>query len=341
MKILCRVDSNAKIGIGHLMRCLALSQALAQENISVTFLINEETLQICEDRGDWVGEIMILPTLLTTEDEIDWLKSNIIINKYQAILLDGYQFNYHYRRSLKSLNILLFMFDDNNNSGLLYADLVINSVNNAEELDYKTTTSNAILCLGIKYTVLRREFTQLTLSPWEQRTDLTIIMGGSDPSDLTLPMIEVLQQQNSNMPINIITGSAYTKVKELEQFTNLTNLDIVHHDNCQQVAKVFSDSRLVISAAGSSQNELLACATPAFLVVVAENQLNSAQEAKAKCVCEVYNYLEYPDIDKLIEKALLLWQQEKLLKLMHHNSTGLRNISGANRVVDKIIQVLN
>jgi len=340
MKILCRVDGNTRIGTGHLMRCLALSQAFESENISFTFVIHEETLELCQDRDDWVGEIVVVPEKLSQEDEISWLESNVEHTQFQAMLIDGYQFNSQYRFKLKSLNIPLLMFDDNNDSGMLYADLVINCVINALALDYTTTAPGAVLCLGSEYTVLRREFTEQTVSPWEQRTCLTIIMGGSDPMNISLPLLEALQKQNAKMPIHLITGTANPAIDNLKCFINKSTLDLHHHHNCQNVARIFSKSKLVVSAAGSSQNELLACATPTLLTVIADNQLNASQNAEQQGTSDVHNYLQNPDVNELAAKSIVLWKSEDKLKAMHNKANKLRDVCGAGRIVQEVIKLI-
>jgi UDP-2,4-diacetamido-2,4,6-trideoxy-beta-L-altropyranose hydrolase len=342
-KIMFRVDANATMGTGHLMRCLALAQALKKQHISSTFVVSDEAAAICKSRQDWVGEIITLPGNIDTIEELEYIKSVYIQDACDALVLDGYQFDSDYRQALSADIACLILFDDSNYSGKLFADLVINGADNAAELGYPLSASHASLCTGPDYKVLRQEFVEATPLVWSKRQSIGIMMGGSDPLNITLPLLQSLQclaQQMAIPHIKLLTGAAYKPLAELELFIKNSSLYIEHQHNSQQVADVFGQCALVISAAGSSQFELLACETPAILLVVADNQLNATQQASIQGWCEMLDARASVDFAQLAGQIVETYQNKATLLKMHQQCAKYRDVLGAKRVVEAIRQRL-
>lgn len=295
MSVCFRVDASPSIGVGHLMRCLALAQILDEQLIEVYFFIRQTTRESCLSRHDWVGRLCVIPHEITQEEEAHWVSKQVSKLDASLLVVDGYQFHHQYRAQLQALlgthAIPLALFDDTNSdlsdSGLLHADIVINSAPDAARLDYNTTAPQAKLCLGSEYRLLRQEFYVQDAVPWEQRHGLTLVMGGSDVNNLTIPLLEALETKAFSEPVRVLTGSAYPFAAELKQVLDRSNLAIQHLPRCQTVAEVFSYTKLVVSAAGSTQFELLACGTPAILATVANNQLPAALSAQQQGWCRV------------------------------------------------------
>ncbi len=320
------------------MRCLALAQHLQAEDIEVTFAVLPGTVPFCRARHDWVGAVLTIPEGLTQQDEIAWLSQQPAFQQVDIVVLDGYQFNEIYRQALKQTGCQLALFDDNNNSGMLHADLVINGAANAEQLGYNLSAPDAKYCLGEKFRVLRREFTYAETS-WAKRNSLLITMGGSDPANLTLPLLKALDSAGADMPIRVITGAAYPVLTELQSFLQQTRLTIQHIHNCQQMADAYSHAKLAISAAGGSQFELLACATPALLTVVADNQLNATQQASQQGWCQLYDSRTSFSANAMANDIIVLWPDENKLTAMHSNALKYADINGAVRVIRAMLNL--
>jgi UDP-2,4-diacetamido-2,4,6-trideoxy-beta-L-altropyranose hydrolase len=340
-KILFRTDGNTQMGTGHLMRCLALAQALKKQHISTTFVVSDEAAAICQSRLDWVGEIITLPGNIDTKGELEYIKSVYIKDACDALVLDGYQFDSAYRQALSEDTACLILFDDSNNSGELFADLVINGADNAAELGYLLSAPQASLFTGPDYRVLRQEFVGATPHVWSKRQAIGIMMGGSDPLNITLPLLQSLQCLAQKMAIphmKLLTGAAYKPLAELELFIKNSSLYIEHQHNSQQVADVFGQCALVISAAGSSQFELLACETPAILLVVADNQINATEQASRQGWCEMLDARASLDFGQLARQIVETYQNKAVLLKMHQQCAKYRDVLGAKRVVEAIKQ---
>jgi UDP-2,4-diacetamido-2,4,6-trideoxy-beta-L-altropyranose hydrolase len=332
MRVAFRVEGEPAIGLGHVMRCLALAQRLVASGHEVFFFMSQRSELFCHNRADWVGEILCI-TDSDKQLEPDCLVKQCTELKVNWLVLDGYQFEKTYRQSLQSNKFKLAVFDDMNNSGLLYADLVINGAPNATLHNYQLTAPNAQLAIGKDYQVLRQEFLQITNNKWSGRKNLTLMFGGSDPQNMTIKVLQSLCQSNASIPIIIITGAAYDGLQDLVDLIKISALDITHLHDCQNMAEVLLNTKLALSAAGGSQFELLACAVPAILVVVAENQKNASQDAASQGWCKVFNGDDL-NADELAMQCISLLQQPELLGLMHKKALQFPVFDGAKNIVE-------
>ncbi|WP_293748634.1 UDP-2,4-diacetamido-2,4,6-trideoxy-beta-L-altropyranose hydrolase [uncultured Paraglaciecola sp.] len=331
MRVAFRVEGEPEIGLGHVMRCLALAQRLVASGHQVFFFMSPRSEYFCRNRADWVGDILCISNI-DNQLEPEWLGKQCTELKVNWLVLDGYQFDQNYRHTLQSDTYNLAVFDDMNNSGALYADLVINGAPNAASHNYQVTAPNALLAIGQDYQVLRQEFLQSVHNEWQERQNLTLMFGGSDPKKLTFSVLQSLQKLSSSIPITVITGAAYDGLQDLVDLIKTSALDITHLHDCQNMASVLVNTKLALSAAGGSQFELLACATPSMLVVVAENQKNASQEAANQGWCKVFN-VDDLNADELAMQCISLWQQPGLLGLMHQKALEFPVVDGAKNIV--------
>ncbi len=330
MSVWFRVDASQSIGIGHLMRCLALAQAMDDLGIEVVFAIRSETRSICLSRHDWVGKIKLIPDNISIFQEVEWLKNQESFHDANVVILDGYQFDIQYRKQLSQLKPKFILFDDTNDTGELFADVIINTADKASQLGYEHTAPEATLCLGPRYRVLRREFEVLVETEWKQRHSLSIVMGGSDVNNVTIKLLQALDTIHFCGPVRVLTGAAYPYLKELRDAIDCSQLSVQHLPNCQQVAEVFSSSRLVVSAAGSSQFELLACSTPAILLIVADNQVLATTSALKQGWCKVNDARLEMNVESLAEQVGELWNDEQVLHGMHTSAHDITKTSQEN-----------
>jgi UDP-2,4-diacetamido-2,4,6-trideoxy-beta-L-altropyranose hydrolase len=311
---------------------MALAQSLIKFGHEVFFFMSQGSQHFCRKRTDWPGTIIPIADM-DKSLEPEWIGNQCTNLQADWLVLDGYLFAQAYRQSLQSNAFNLAVFDDMNNSGALYADMVINGARNAALNGYQLTAPKAQLAIGQCYQVLRQEFLQLTNKEWSNRKNLTLMFGGSDPNNLTLLALQSLHKANASMPITIITGAAYDGLHELARFIKSSELDITHLHDCQNMAEVMVNTKLALSAAGGSQFELLTCATPSMLVVVAENQKNASQDAANQGWCQVVNSDDL-SADEWVMQCLSLWQQPDLLRTMHQKALLYPTVDGAKNIVE-------
>ena len=329
------VQASEKIGLGHLLRCLGLSQQLANLGHTATFLLDDETLHYANAREDWQGiktpvkyeclDNFLEQYKLDRSVDVDWL------------IVDGYQFSADFIQRLKSMNYRVVLFEDSAEVPSTDADIVINS--SIHGLDSPQIFGNTTLLSGDQYRLMRQDFHDILVTPIEQRRRLTLCFGGSDPARLTLPMLEAIEHVSPIKTVTAITGPGFTQMAELATFLKHTTLDVDVLQNVQEMAPIWLDTRLAVSAAGGSQFELAACATPSVLVVVADNQVASSENAAKEGWAKVHYFdsKKREGINSIINDITRLWQNPKQISTMHELVRGKYDGLGAKRIVEYML----
>lgn len=350
MHIAFRVEGNSHIGLGHLMRCMALAQHCVDICKKISFLVTESTYEQVAKRQDWVGQLIVI-----TRDskESDTISHFCCENDVDFLIIDGYQFGACFRQALfkqitqSPCETQIIAIDDNNDMGSLYAHGIVNGNSHASRLNYHNQ-SPAALFLGEQFRILRKEF-DLSEAQFEQacsltgRDALTIILGGADSKNLSLLLAKALVKHlpdvsDRKVPINVITGSAYLCKTALDDFS-ASSPHVEHWHNVQNVSSLFLRSRLVVTAGGSTQYELQALCTPSLLLVVADNQcqasMQSAEEGKAR----VINVLDKVDLSRIVDEIVTLWQTKEALEKMQSAMKIQAKTNGADNLLSALVKL--
>lgn len=334
--VLFRVDANSSIGAGHLMRCIALAHAFQSIGHKSIFIVNEDTQKIIKTLSSFEFESICLTTALSLEQTCQQIYSIGKDRQAGTLVLDGYQFSPEYRKSIKGLGFSLVLLDDENNSGELFADIVINPTQSATSLNYLASAPNALHLLGNDFILLRPEFQATSPKSVNDSNRLLISFGASDVADLTKPVLNcLLAEQHCYDHVDIVTGSAYSGDAELRE-TSANSSKISYQHNVSNMAALISQARLAVCAAGGTIFELMSLGVPAILVVVADNQLNAANEQEALGWCKVFDARNGIDPRLLLAEAEHLWQDSSKLKTMQKIALSKNIVGGALRVAQAI-----
>lgn len=335
-------NGNNTSGIGHVMRCQALAQAADEQGIDSIFVVNGAARSFIKKRHDWVGK-----AVLASED-VQGLISQIHNlsgkNDAKAVIIDGYQFEKAFFHALsEQISIPLVLFDDIQQSGLEYVDVICNPAGEKLADFYAMQNPTASLCLGSSYRLLRSEFSRVVPLPLNKRYSLTINMGGSDPRCLTLPILKALTRHLPEVPFRVITGPAFAPeaLNTLNEFISSSTCAIQHVHDCQDMADAWNNARLAVVAAGGSQFELAACHTPSVLLTVAENQREASTLAAKQGWCEVWNATVDLNLEELAQQVTLLWRDEAKLIQMQQAAAENAITDGAWSLLNVIVERAN
>ncbi|MGD1809774.1 UDP-2,4-diacetamido-2,4,6-trideoxy-beta-L-altropyranose hydrolase [Dapis sp. BLCC M126] len=276
MKLLIRVDASTKIGTGHVMRCLALAQALQDEGGEAIFALATHAPNLeSRLRSEGMKVVHIDVKLGSTEDASE---TSDLANSCgcQWVVVDGYHFLGEYKRQIKDAGLSSLFIDDYGNSEYYYADFILNQNVYAHEGFYQNRESYTKLLLGTKYALLRREFCQ-----WQEwvreippvARKILVTLGGADPDNVTLKVIQALQEVIiDGLEVVVVVGGSNPHYEELLAAVEKSEVSIELRKNVTNMPELMAWADIAIAAGGSTTWELAFMGLPSLLIVLADNQ---------------------------------------------------------------------
>ncbi|MFC3095076.1 UDP-2,4-diacetamido-2,4,6-trideoxy-beta-L-altropyranose hydrolase [Alteromonas sediminis] len=327
MHIAFIVQASESIGIGHLMRCLAFAQHLVKVGHKASFLLDGPSIEIARSRQDWDGHIIPFDyAQLNQELEAMIAESSTVIDWF---VVDGYQFCSSLLQMLNKHEYKVALFDDGVRSSFEGATAVIDS-------SRPQVQGEEHFLFGAAFRLLRQEFTEQYCLPVKKRTTLTVSFGGSDPFSLTLPILKALEATTKFSEVTVVIGPGNRDTMAIEHFSEQSKMKLHCLHNAQNMASVWSNARLAISAAGGSQFELAVCETPSLLVVVADNQKQASRIAEQEGWAKTFVLNRNKDelVEAIADEALSLWFTEERLEEMQSAVSGKYDALGAMRITE-------
>jgi len=297
-----RADASPQIGMGHVMRCIALAQAWIDRGGKVILFTDE------------------LPPALKQRLEAE----NIEIRASSdvapdCIVLDGYHFTPKQRCAFKQAGRPLLIVDDLADSDLSAADLILNHNAYATPVMYPGQRS---LC-GSRYTLLRREFSTRAMRTNFSGPAKTVLitMGGSDPRNDTLAVLQQLAE-HTDLHLCVLIGAANPHVESLRAVSGIEL--IIQPPN---LPEIMQQADVAITAAGSTCWELASLGVPMLLKVIADNQQGIADYLVSHAAGRMF------DLDALRE----LLADAEARQTLAQNARRLVDGRGAGRVAENLV----
>lgn len=341
-----RADGNTAIGMGHVMRCLSIADAMVEAGIRPVFMTaDRECVSMIENRG---FEVYVLGTdYRDMESELPIIEQYIHAGNRQdggqpVILVDSYQVTDAYYIGLRQMAKVACLED----MGRSYpVDLLINYNIYGPSLDYDNKRTYATL-LGAEYQPLRKEFQQdIDYIVKDKITDVMITTGGSDPffaaKAFTDAFLEEKKLQQEKIRYHIISGPFNTHAEELHQFYDMNPYVEIHeHVTCMK--EIMKECDVVLSATGSTIYEVSALGIPLIAFYFAENQRQGAEMlSEITHVINCGNFAQ--DSKQVVEKArealLHCLRQKKYRETLHREEKSLVDGQGAARIAKALIQL--
>ncbi len=275
--LLLRADASSQMGVGHLMRSLALAQAWQHFSGDVLYL--GQCPEFLQARLDSMGvrrvALQAAPgSIADAEETLD------LANRHHAtwVILDGYHFTSDFQLRLRTGHWRVGVIDDYGHLPRYDGDLILNQNCYASSDLYPEHATSSRFLFGCQYTLLRDEFTRVARPErvFKNRAKkLLITLGGSDPDGVTLKVLEILPQLDSALEVRLVIGGSNFHREELHRASAAVGAQVI--DNATNMVELMDWADVAISAGGSTCWELMHRGVPMLLVILAENQKRNVE----------------------------------------------------------------
>ncbi len=272
-RLLFRADGNATIGLGHLVRLLALADQLRGLAPGI-FLVREPTAAVAQLVAAAGWEIQPLPDHQPWLAEASWLAQSFV-KPTDIVVLDGYDFGTDYQQLIHTSGCGLVYIDD-----LLawpvVADLLINHSPGIVAASYQATASTRFL-LGPAFSLLRPPFLARAAVPHAPTpiTSALVCFGGADPLRLSVRTLAALRALSTVQRLGVLLGGAFGDTAALEQLaTSAPGAPIAIYRNINATALVdlLQTYAVAVVPASTVLIEALVLGRPALTGYYADNQ---------------------------------------------------------------------
>jgi len=248
-------------GLGHIQRCLAMSQAFEEAGIRSEFIVH--------------GDNSIKEVLKERKYRIvNWLKERdkvlASISKSQIVIVDSYLGDIGFYEKL-SLRAGVPVYIDDNKRLDYPQGIVVNSGIHARSLKYPSRDHVTYL-LGRRYALLRKPFWETgTKKIGDEVKSIMVTTGGCDPANVIPKIMGCLRDKYPLIKKNIIIGNSFGNIDAIKrQADKVTKL--IYFPDAAGMKKQMTRSDIAISAGGQTLYEFARMGVPTIAFCQSENQ---------------------------------------------------------------------
>lgn len=299
MKVAFRVDASARIGTGHVVRCLTLAERLASLGADCTFVMRQHAGHMCElvrTKGFSLHAlappaVLDISSFHSPTDYFHWLGTTIEEDAKQTLralqgpvdwlVVDHYALDHIWEKALRTRTGKIAVIDDLADRPH-ECDLLLdqNFFAFAGERYSGFVSEDCIKLIGPRYALLQTDYKKF--SP-ERSYDtpiksIIVFYGGSDLTDETSRALRVLSQEPFLcLKVNVVVGASNRNRDSIESLCAKRPRTTLH-SGLRSLGGLMAESDMAIGAVGTSTWERCALGLPTVVTSVAENQLPVARE---------------------------------------------------------------
>jgi len=327
MRVVIFTEGGGTYGFGHLTRCQALYQALAEQGVDVTMIMRGEPEAVYLLRGcraacfDWL---------------LDEKRLRKSLHGVDCAVVDSYHAERTCYERIAAAVRRLVCLDDTQRIPYPESATILNGGISASPAMYPGHRGDVLT--GAAYALLRRVFWDVVpAQPRELVRTALVTLGGTDVRGLTDAIIgSLLRTIPESATIHVIGGVR-------DGIRSTANQGFIRHEQVSEpeLLALMSSVDIAVCAGGQTLYELARLGVPAVAVRVADNQhANVSGFAAAGCIKDAGRW-DDPDIPATVAALVHETLPWEMRCSMHRVGTTLIDGQGARRTSACIIQKLN
>ncbi len=342
-KIYIRADGNAKIGMGHLMRCLSVALALRAAGGDVCFLVTEDRIaMIIREAGfscvalgtDYRQMETELPVL---ENVMRGDSGSEACDEKCLFLVDSYFVTEKYLLALRKWGKVAYM--DDVNAFPYPVDIIINGNIYGADMDYSACGGQTEVLGGVSWAPLKPEFARHRGKRREEH--ILVTTGGSDPYRLAAKIVGSLLKEPwmEREKICAVCGRFSRSMETLREMERQDpRLRVL--SNVPDMWTVMNGAKFAVTAAGSTMQELACLGVPMIGFSFADNQRLAARtwyEQGYSCYGGDYLSLGDAMIPEICAAAERLCGNSELRETYSQKLMSLVDGEGSRRIAERLM----
>ena len=277
-----RADASREIGGGHVMRCLTLAAALAEQGWHVGFAVNAEAPSVVPSLADVVADILILGR----GDEVAALKERWP-EGVPLLVVDHYGRGAAFEHGCRPWAATILVIDDLADRRHC-VDRLLDQTHGREEADYRLLTGpDCRLLLGARFALLRPQFQAYRPGALARRGSdgpaqrLLVSFGATDSGGATMLALQGVALGCPGLQVDVVVGSFSRNRDEIDHLAARLSPAVTVHRSVSDMASLMTDADFAIGAAGGTSWERCCLGLPTLVVVTADNQRDIARSLAA------------------------------------------------------------
>lgn len=344
-----RADGSGSIGLGHVVRCLALANSVERRGGTAGFVcrrLDGVAAEFLRLRSAAVSE---LPNGIEEEEDARRTLAIARAGRADVVLVDHYGLGPSWWRSVRA-ELPVAVVDDVGRSGLTDGvALVVNQNAGAEEGWYDGVPR--ILC-GLRFALLRGEFFEHRKKLEERRAEgtaahraaaggtkrLVVTLGGSDPNDVTSQVLRALRDVPRDVAIDVILGPGFRHLGSVLRRAELDSR-IWLYEQPSDLPELMARADLAVTGGGSTLYECAYLGLPALAIQTADNQAGTCRAMAAAGAVRCLGPWDAVEDEEIGREADLLLGDEGRCEQMAVSGMALVDGHGARRVAEALASV--
>lgn len=265
-KVLFRVDDGPGIGAGHLMRCLALAEAIHE----MGGIIHLSTTRMSALHADWRKmnvKIHIQPREIGSQEDLAVTLREVGESSADWLVVDGYGFDTAWLDATAVCRVLCL--DDLGNRDAAVS-LVLNQNPGAENRYVNTYSRCGKALLGLDWFLLRRAWRVAQHAP--EPRHLLLTLGGEDPENRMLELMQALLVDGRSFMADVVTSAPEAGFQQAQEIARNRPDRFALHRSPVALPPLMQRASVVISGGGVTPIEAACLGVVPVIAILADNQ---------------------------------------------------------------------
>jgi UDP-2,4-diacetamido-2,4,6-trideoxy-beta-L-altropyranose hydrolase len=346
MKILLRCDAGRIRGSGHLMRCLTLAEALANQGHESVFVCREEAgefLKLVRQKNFPLHTLPASGGKIITEEiwsdkrqQEDFLLTRRAVSgqNFDWVVADHYALGSAWETSCQSIAKKIMVIDDLANRPHDCDLLLDQNEYTDKDFRYQDLIAPGVKALlGAGYTLLRQEFSEAraAIRPMARQVkNVLILIGGGDYRGLTLRIIDAMMDR-TDLHIDVVTGRENSDRAAIEQHTAHDPRFTIYPSH-PKISDLMLKADIAFGAGGTATWEFCCLGVSALLISSADNQIRIGQDADRLGFARYIGHFDSVSGDDIKKAFAALADDVDLRQSLRAKACSLVDGNGSKRV---------